>query len=151
MAAGYASRLRSAARDRPAFATVGRLRYWLLLGVAVLLAGLTAACNSDSAGARQRFTPGLVSTANHRLSAAAAGKLGADVVRVEFDIGTPTRSMRETVAAIARRGARPLLLAGFHGRIPTEAEARNLGSWAAAFGPGGSFWAKPRATGCRSG
>ncbi|MEA2454345.1 MAG: hypothetical protein QOI45_607 [Thermoleophilaceae bacterium] len=107
----------------------------------MLLASLTAACDSE-AGAK--FTPGLVSTANHRLSAAAAGKLGADVVRVEFDIGTPAASMRATVGALARRGARPLLLAGFHGRMPTEAEARNLGHWAAAFGKGGSFWAKRR-------
>jgi hypothetical protein len=140
-------RLREALAERGtdgAFATVGRLRYRLLLTVAVLLACLTAACSSDSAGAKQRFTPGLVSTANHRLSAAAAGKLGADVVRVEFDIGTPAASLRKTVAAIARRGARPLLLAGFQGRTPTEAEARNVGSWAAAFGPGGSFWAKHR-------
>jgi hypothetical protein len=120
------------------------LRHWALLTVAVLLAALTASCRSDDADAKQRFTPGLVATANHRLSAAAAGKLGADVVRVEFDIGTPVRSMRGSVAAIARHGARPLLLAGFHGRVPTEAEARNLGSWAAAFGRGGSFWAKRR-------
>ncbi|MBA3263750.1 MAG: hypothetical protein H0T69_14995 [Thermoleophilaceae bacterium] len=120
------------------------MRYWLLVTLAVLLGGLTAGCRSDSADAGQRFTPGLVSTANHRLSATAAGKLGADVVRVEFDIGTPVASMRGSVAAIARRGARPLLLAGFHGRMPTAAEARNLGTWADAFGRGGSFWAKRR-------
>jgi hypothetical protein len=120
------------------------LRYRALASVAVVLAALTAGCDSDSADAKQRFTPGLVATANHKLSAVAAGKLGARVVRVEFDIGTPARSMRSTVAAIVRHGARPLLLAGFHGRLPTEAEARNLGSWAAAFGTGGSFWAKHR-------
>jgi hypothetical protein len=110
----------------------------------VLLAALAGGCNGDAADAKQRFAPGLVSTDDHRLSAIAAGKLGARVVRVEFDIGTPAASLRPTVAALTRRGARPLLLAGFHGRMPTEAEARNLGSWAAEFGSGGSYWPKHR-------
>ena len=110
----------------------------------MLLASLAGGCNGDDADAKQRFAPGLVSTDDHRLSAIAAGKLGARVVRVEFDIGTPAASLRPTVAALTRRGARPLLLAGFHGRVPTEAEARNVGSWAAEFGPGGSYWAKHR-------
>ena len=52
--------------------------------------------------------------------------------------------MRPTSPRSPGSGARPLLLAGFHGRMPTEAEARNVGSWAAAFGPGGSYWAKHR-------
>ncbi|MBA3260903.1 MAG: hypothetical protein H0T69_00200 [Thermoleophilaceae bacterium] len=89
----------------------------------------------------QRFSPGLVASADHALSAAAAGELGAEVVRVEFDIGTPVASLRGSVGAIADQGARPLLLAGFHGRMPTQAEAQNLATWAAEFGPGGSFWA----------
>jgi hypothetical protein len=120
------------------------LRYWVVLTFAVLIAGLSADCSSNAAGARQRFTPGLVSTVDHRLSAAAAGKLGADVVRIEFDIATPAASMRTSIAALARRGARPLLLAGFHGRMPSEAEARNLGDWAATFGRGGTFWTTHR-------
>ena len=115
-----------------------------LVAIVVLLAALAAGCNGDAADAKQRFTPGLVSTDDHRLSAIAAGKLGAKVVRVEFDIGTPAASLRGTIAELTRRGARPLLLAGFHGRLPTEAEARNVGTWAAAFGPGGSYWAKHR-------
>jgi hypothetical protein len=120
------------------------LRLRALLTVAALLAAFTAGCASDDADAKQRFAPGLVSTTDHRLSAIAAGKLGASVVRVEFDIGTPVASLRPTVAALTRRGVRPLLLAGFHGRVPTEAEARNVGSWAAEFGPGGAYWAKHR-------
>ena len=73
-------------------------------------------------------------------SAQATSRLGARVVRVEFDIATPAAALRTTVAALARRGARPLLLAGFHGRLPSEAEARNLASWAREFGPRGRFW-----------
>jgi hypothetical protein len=88
-----------------------------------------------------RFDPGLVSSADHSLSALAAGTVGADVVRVEFDIATPVAAMRSSIDAIADRGARPLLLAGFHGTMPTEAQARNLAGWAAEFGPGGAFWA----------
>jgi hypothetical protein len=86
------------------------------------------------------FTPGLVASADHKLSASAAQRVGAKAVRVEFDIGTPPSQMRQSVAEITAAGARPLLLAGFEGRLPSEAEAHNLASWAATFGPGGSFW-----------
>jgi hypothetical protein len=106
----------------------------------VALVGLVAACGSQSDADAKRFKPGLVSSADHARSAAAAGRLGAKVVRVEFDIGTRPAAMRRTVGALARRGARALLLAGFHGRMPSRAEAENLGSWAAEFGPGGRFW-----------
>jgi hypothetical protein len=129
----------------PRFARVERLRLASAIRILLalgLLAGSAVGCGADTAGAR--FSPGLVSTADHRLSAAAAAKLGAAVVRVEFDIGTPVASMRGTVDAITRRGARPLLLAGFHGRVPSRAEASNLGRWAAEFGPGGRFWTGSR-------
>ncbi len=86
------------------------------------------------------FTPGLVGSADHGRSALAAGRLGADVVRLEFDVNTPASALRGSVAAVAGQGAQALLLAGFHGRMPTEAEARNLAGWATEFGPGGSFW-----------
>jgi hypothetical protein len=86
------------------------------------------------------FTPGLVASADHQLSANAARRVGAKVVRVEFEIGTPASQLRQSVAEITAAGARPLLLAGFHGRMPSVDEAHNLGSWASAFGPGGSFW-----------
>jgi hypothetical protein len=86
------------------------------------------------------FRPGLVGTADHPRSALAAGRLGADVVRLEFEVGTPPAALRASVAAVAGQGAQPLLLAGFEGRLPTEAEASNLAAWAAEFGPGGSFW-----------
>jgi hypothetical protein len=89
----------------------------------------------------QGFSPGLVSSADHRYSAQAAKSLGADVVRVEFAIGTSPAAMRDSIAAIADSGARPLLLAGFEGRLPSPEETRNLATWASTFGPGGSFWA----------
>jgi hypothetical protein len=66
--------------------------------------------------------------------------LGAHTARIEFGIGTSASSMASVIDAYAKAGVRPLLLAGFGGRIPTSAEAQNLGSWAAAYGPGGTFW-----------
>lgn len=66
--------------------------------------------------------------------------LGARVARMEFSIGTPATQLEAYVDAYAKAGIRPLLLAGFHGRTPTVAEAKNLAGWAAAFGPGGTFW-----------
>jgi hypothetical protein len=59
---------------------------------------------------------------------------------MEFSIGTPASQLEPYVDAYAKAGVRPLLLAGFEGRVPTVTEARNLASWAAAFGPGGTFW-----------
>ena len=97
--------------------------------------------SSPTAFTTDLFSPGLVASADHGRSALAAGALGADLVRVEFDIGAPVDSMRDSIAAIADQGARPLLLAGFAGRIPTEAETQNLARWATEFGPGGRFWA----------
>jgi len=65
--------------------------------------------------------------------------LGAHRARMEFDISTPVSQMEPVIAAYAAAGIQPLLLAGFQGRMPTVAEADNLASWAAAFGPGGTF------------
>jgi hypothetical protein len=67
-------------------------------------------------------------------------QLGAHTARMTFDIGTPASQMRSTMDAYAKAGVRPLLLATFYGRVPSTSEAQNLGSWAAEFGPGGSFW-----------
>ena len=33
-----------------------------------------------------------------------------------------------------------MLLATFYGRVPSTTEAQNLARWAAAYGPGGTFW-----------
>ncbi len=67
-------------------------------------------------------------------------KLGAHTARTEFEIATPTSQMDSIMEAYARAGVRPLLLASFDGTIPTPEQAKNLGSWAAQFGPGGTFW-----------
>jgi hypothetical protein len=67
--------------------------------------------------------------------------LGAKLVRIEFPIGTRTSEIEPVIAGYAAKGIRVLLLASFHGRLPTPTEAQGLASWAAAFGPGGTFWA----------
>jgi hypothetical protein len=67
-------------------------------------------------------------------------QLGAHTARTEFEIGTSTSQMGATMEAYARAGVRPLLLASFYGTLPTAAQAQSLGTWAAQFGPGGSFW-----------
>jgi len=53
----------------------------------------------------------------------------------------PTMTTPPTVAPIHQPILlRMLLLASFKSRLPTTAEAQNVGSWAAAYGPGGTFW-----------
>ena len=67
-------------------------------------------------------------------------QLGAHTARMEFSINTPVSQMESIVGAYAQAGVKPLLLAGFESRLPSTDEAQNLASWAAAFGPGGTFW-----------
>jgi hypothetical protein len=67
-------------------------------------------------------------------------QLGAHTARMEFAISTPVSQIEPVVEAYARAGIRPLLLAGFTGRIPSTVEAQNLANWAVSFGPGGTFW-----------
>jgi hypothetical protein len=67
-------------------------------------------------------------------------QLGAHTARMEFEINTPVSQLEPVIEAYAKAGIRPLLLAGFDGRLPSTAEAQNLASWAATFGPGGAFW-----------
>ena len=67
-------------------------------------------------------------------------KLGAHTARMEFAINTSVSTLEPVMEAYARAGIRPLLLAGFDGRLPSPVEAENVARWAAAFGPGGSFW-----------
>jgi len=111
-----------------------------LLALAAVLVAVGSWAAQPAIAKSKHFTPGVVSGPYDPRSATATRLLGARVVRVEFPIGTPAGALRATVAAIARQGARPLLLAGFQGRLPSEAEARNLAGWAREFGPRGRFW-----------
>jgi hypothetical protein len=87
------------------------------------------------------FAPGVVTTADNQKSCRAAQSLGAEHIRVEFDIATePGTAMNNLMDYCNDRGVRVLLLAGFEGRTPTQAEAENLADWADTYGPGGSFY-----------
>jgi hypothetical protein len=92
------------------------------------------------APASQGFEGGVVSGSDVLNEAKVTGRLGARVVRVEFSIAKPVAEMRAAIDAHARNGTRVVPLAGFHGRMPSVAEARNLGEWVREFGPGGRFW-----------
>lgn len=87
------------------------------------------------------FQVGVVSGAAVNWELPFVKSLGAKSARMEFDINTPAADLAQYVDAYAKAGIQPLLMAGFHGRVPTAAEGRNLATWAAAYGPGGTFWA----------
>jgi hypothetical protein len=87
------------------------------------------------------FQTGLVASSGPIHDVADFKTLGARSARVEFDIDQPASDLASVMDAYAKAGIQPLILAGFQGRIPTEAEGRNLASWAAAYGPNGTFWA----------
>jgi hypothetical protein len=65
---------------------------------------------------------------------------GARTARVEFNIQTSAAEMESSIAAFAKDGIRVTPLAIFDGTLPTPAQAQNVATWAARFGPGGSFW-----------
>ncbi len=94
---------------------------------------------SGSSGSGQ-FEMGIVSGSDALYELPFIQQLGAHTARIYWTIGTPVSQMEATIAAFARAGVRPLLLAGFEGTLPSPAEAQNLAAWAARFGPGGSFW-----------
>jgi hypothetical protein len=104
-----------------------------VLAAAVLLGGC-------GAGARRSFQLGIVADADGGTRAGNIAALGARIARVEFSIDATPDEMAPLITRYARHGVRVLLLAGFEGRVPTTAEARNLASWARAFGPSGRFW-----------
>ena len=92
--------------------------------------------DADSAG----YVVGLNAGRNTSRGPQAAAKLGARLVRIEWEIGTAPSQLDDVVAAYARQGVRVQPLAGFHARLPSAAEAASLRAWALRFGPGGSFW-----------
>jgi hypothetical protein len=67
-------------------------------------------------------------------------QLGARTARLVWSIGTPAANLATAMEAYARAGVRPILLATFYGRNATTLESQSLATWAAAYGPGGSFW-----------
>jgi hypothetical protein len=104
--------------------------------------GSTSDSTGSSAGSTSTgsFEVGVVAGSALTFERPFIQKLGAHTARMEFEIGTPTSQMAPIVEAYARAGIRPLLLASFHGTLPTTTEAQNLASWAATFGPGGTLW-----------
>jgi hypothetical protein len=66
--------------------------------------------------------------------------LGGHSVRMEFEIGAPASQLAPIVEGYARDGIRVMPLVGFDKTLPTSAQARSIATWAAEFGPGGSFW-----------
>lgn len=69
-----------------------------------------------------------------------SARLGASVARVEWDIRTPASELVPLVAAYARAGVRVQPVSGFEARLPTRAEAENIGAWARAVGPQAPMW-----------
>jgi hypothetical protein len=90
--------------------------------------------------APRAFQVGLVSNSAYAMELPVLQSLGAKTARLEFDIKTPASDLASFMDTYAKAGIRPLLLAGFAGRVPTADEARNVASWAKAYGPGGTFW-----------
>lgn len=96
--------------------------------------------SSTSSGITGPFDMGLAAGSALTYELPFIQKVGAHTARMEFGIGTSASQLAPIIEEYARAGIRPLLLAGFDGRLPTAAEAQNLASWAAEFGPGGTFW-----------
>jgi hypothetical protein len=87
------------------------------------------------------FQPGINSGSAALWELPGAVKLGAKVVRIGLEINEPMTQIEQIVEGYAAQGIRVAPLAEFNGRLPSPAEAKNLASWAKAFGPGGTFWA----------
>ena len=114
-------------------------------------AGATPATPPPATGTGSTPTPAPSTSANFRVGVVSGAavtwelpfikSLGATSARMEFDIDTPAADLASSIDAYAQAGIQPLLLASFQGRTPTAAEGRNLATWAAAYGPGGTFWA----------
>jgi hypothetical protein len=92
-------------------------------------------------GSSGTFETGVVPTTLSAAEPSTIRALGAGSVRMEFPIGSAPSALASAVEAYAKVGVRVLPLAGFPGSMPTPAEAQNLATWAAAYGPGGTFWA----------
>lgn len=91
-------------------------------------------------GSATVFQPGL-NSGTEQLDFEGTTKLGAKLVRLDFGIGDSAQKLEGAIAGYATLGVRVLPLADFYGSMPTPEQARNLASWAQAFGAGGTFWA----------
>jgi hypothetical protein len=117
----------------------------LLPPLVVLAAGCSGGTPSTTPKqepkARARsFTVGINAGGAPVQEAELASRLRPSVVRVDYDISTPVSEIAPAVAALASRGERVQLVAGFIGRTPSTDDGVRLAAWAHAFGPGGSFW-----------
>jgi hypothetical protein len=70
-----------------------------------------------------------------------AAQIGVKIARVDFTIGASAAEIEKFILSYAEKGIRVAPLASFTGRMPSPTEARNVASWAMAYGPGGTFWA----------
>jgi hypothetical protein len=86
------------------------------------------------------FQMGLTAGTAHQYELSYLKATGAHTARIDFDINKSASSMASDIEAYAKAGVRPVLLATFYGRVPSTTEAQNLATWAAAYGPGGTFW-----------
>lgn len=84
---------------------------------------------------RSGMVVGLVAGSGPPELAEAMNSLKPGLVRLEFSAGDSVDKIAPYIDAYAKIGARVLLLAGFHGALPSAEETRNLGAWAKAFGP----------------
>jgi hypothetical protein len=119
------------------------MKWWRLVALLVPLAlvALVLSIKPDAQPASS-FQLGLVAGDEIPRQVREVSRLGAKVVRVEFSIDESPRQMAPVIGAYAHVGVTVLVLAAFEGRVPSAAEAEHLASWAAAFGPGGSYWRK---------
>jgi hypothetical protein len=120
----------------------------LLPALVALAAGCSGGASSTTSTtpkqepkARARpFTVGINAGGAPVGEAQLASRLRPSVVRVDYDISTPVAEIAPAVAALASRGERVQLVAGFIGRTPSTDDGQRLAAWAHAFGPGGPFW-----------
>ena len=121
-----------------------RLRTPVLIssGLAIALSIATFGFGAANA-ASGRPAVGMACTPWVDRDAGISQRLGNKLCRVEFRITTSASEMDAVIGAYAAVGVQVQPLAGFDLRdrgLPSSAEAQNLRSWAARFGPSGTFW-----------
>ncbi|HEY3960418.1 MAG TPA: hypothetical protein VGL68_07900 [Solirubrobacteraceae bacterium] len=95
---------------------------------------------SENGTAGAPFEMGLVPGSLASTEPSTIHQLGAHSVRMGYPIETPASQLAGVMEEYAKVGIRIMLLATFTGKVPTSSQAANLASWAAAYGPGGTFW-----------